>query len=103
MIQLNCRFTILVLVLVIVVAGCHSQSTDYEDPKLTPEAVVAVSNSYLSQQDVDVALYEIDRVGFDYVNRTWHLSYEGTRGILHDYYWVKVSDEDVSEIEIGGR
>lgn len=91
------------VLLIVMASGCNSQSSKYSGPKLTPDDVVTASDSYLANQDVDRALYNIETVGFNFVDRTWHVSFQGTQGVLHDYFWIKISDNNIDEIEISGR
>jgi hypothetical protein len=81
-------------------AACGEQSSDYPLPDLFPESVEAAAVTFLNEQEIDVTDYNLELLGFDYVKRTWRLSFVGESGFLHDTYWVVVADDDINEISL---
>ena len=88
-----------VFVLFLLVA-CGKDPGDYPRPILAPENVKLAATTFLEQQQVDVAEYELELLGFDYVKRTWRLSFTGKSGVLHDTYWLIVEDDNINEISL---
>ena len=92
--------TTLVLVSVLVCSACSERKSEYPPPKLRPDDAIGVAVDFLKQQDVSVSDYEVNYVVFNYTDRTWRISYSGKSGILHDDYWLKISDEGGNEVTL---
>ncbi len=56
------------------------QSSDYPRPDLYPERVKAAAVAVLKEQEIDGTDYKLELLGFDYVKRTWRLSFIGESG-----------------------
>jgi hypothetical protein len=81
-------------------AACGEESSEYPPPILVPENVKSAATGFLEQQQVEVADYELELLGFDYVKRTWRLRFSGKSGVLHDTYWLVVADDNINEISL---
>ena len=84
----------------IIVAGCDVGRTDYPAPELVPEEVVAVATEYLTARQTKLDDYDLESLGFDYIDREWHLMYWGKSGVIGDHFALKISDEDKSNISV---
>jgi len=83
-----------------VVLGCSERATEYPSPNLSPDDALQVAANYLGQQEVPASDYDVVLVGFNYIDRTWRISYRAKSGILHDQYWLKISDEGANEVSL---
>ena len=82
-------------------AACGEEFSEYPPPILVPENVKSAATGFLEQQQqVEVADYELELLGFDYVKRTWRLRFSGKSGVLHDTYWLVVADDNINEISL---
>lgn len=81
-------------------SACAEETGDYPPPALNPDNVKSAAITFLEQQQVDVAEYEMELLGFNYVERTWRLSFTGKSGVLHDTYWLVVADDNINEIAL---
>ena len=97
------RKTIFSLLAVLILGACTEGSSDYPAPSLAPAEVVSAAGVFLEEQDIDVAEYRLEKLGFDYVTRNWTLHFEGKSGVIHDYYFVKIEDDNINEISLSGR
>ena len=95
--------TLVSLLIVLILSACAKEPSDYPPPMLTPADVFSAANVFLTDKEIDVAEYRLEMLGFNYVKRTWHLQFEGNSGVLHDYYWLVVDDDNINEISLSGR
>jgi hypothetical protein len=82
------------------VFGCEADSSTYPNPDLTPDEVLAAVTEYLVNRETQLEDYEINLIGFDYVDRDWRVGFDGKSGIVGDHFWVTVSDDDISDISL---
>ncbi len=80
--------------------GCEADSTVYPVPESSPDDVLVVVEEYLVDQGTKLDDYEINLIGFDYVDRSWRVGFDGKSNIIGDHFWVIVSDEDTSQISL---
>ncbi len=97
------RETLFILLAVLILGACAEDSSDYPPPSLGPDEVVAAASIFLAEQEIDVAKYHLGDLGFNYVTRKWTLHFESKSGVIHDYYFVKIEDGNISEISLSGR
>ena len=81
-------------------SGCEADSNTYPDPVLTPDEVLVAVTEYLVKRETRLEDYEINLIGFDYVDRDWRVGFDGKSGIVGDHFWVTVSDNDISDISL---
>ncbi len=80
--------------------ACEAKSNAYPPPRLTPDEVLVAVTAYLEERETQLDNYEISLVGFNYTNRSWGVGYDGISLTIGDHFWVKVSDDDISEISL---
>ncbi len=97
------RKTFASLLAILILSACTKGPSDYPPPSLAPTEVESAASVFLLEQDIDVNDYRLEMLGFNYVKRTWHLQFEGKSGVLHDYYWLVVEDDNINEISLSGR
>jgi hypothetical protein len=90
-------------IVVLILGACVREPGEYPPSKLAPSNVVAAATEFLKNMEVDVAEYRLEMLGFNYAKRTWHLQYEGNSGVLHDYYWLVIEDDNIDQISLSGR
>ncbi len=94
------RSFLLTMLAGLILAGCESGSVSYPDPNLTPDQVMAAVSEYLMDQGTQLEDYEVNRIGFDYVDRDWMVGFDGKSLIIGDHFFVTVSDEDINDISL---
>lgn len=97
------RIILATLVIVLALSACEGEPTAFEPPTLVPNDVVSAANGFLEEKGINIAEYQLESLGFNYIKRTWHLQLEGKSGVLHDYYFVKIEDDNINEISLTGR
>ncbi len=80
--------------------GCEADSNTYPEPNLTPDEVLAIVSEYLVNRETQLEDYEINLIGFDYVDRDWRVGFDGKSLIIGDHFWVTVSDADIGDISL---
>jgi hypothetical protein len=78
--------------------ACRENASEYPSPVQSPSEVKLAAIAYLEQQQVDAADYELKLLGFDYIERSWRVMFTGKSGVLHDTYWLEVSDDNITDI-----
>jgi len=79
--------------------GCADRG-GFAAPRRTPAEVLEATNAFAARNEITIEDYSVSSVSFDYVDREWHVFYDGKSPGIGNFFTIVVSDERAEEIEL---
>ena len=88
------------LVTATLLGGCERQASQFVPPANSPEQVLGIARAHMTAKGTVIDNYKLSGLSFDYVDREWHVFFDGKSLVVGDHFTVVVPDANTQNIKV---